>query len=113
MNDQPREAVNISIMPKYSKQIKTRICQLIKTDSYTIAEICKIVGIAESTYFEWQDKKPEFSDAIKRARDHFKKNILVECEKSLIKLIYREAARNGTPTPGVYGGGRQKSWTMG
>lgn len=74
-------------MAKYDKEVVKRICELIELDSYTIPEICSLSGISESTYHEWKDKKPEFSEAIKKARQKFDDLLLVECKKSLIKKI--------------------------
>lgn len=74
-------------MAKYNKEIVNRIIELISSDSYTIAEICKIVGINEDTFYTWKKNKPEFSDAIKTAKDKFNEQGLIECEKSLMKLI--------------------------
>jgi len=56
-------------MMKYDKDIVNRICTLIREDSYTIAEICQLVGINEDTFYEWKRKKPEFSDSIKKAQN--------------------------------------------
>jgi hypothetical protein len=74
-------------MAKYNKKIVKKITDLISKDSYTIAELCSISGISESTYHGWKASKLEFSEAIKRAREDFMQSTLVECEKSLIKLI--------------------------
>ncbi|PKO97260.1 MAG: hypothetical protein CVU12_01395 [Bacteroidetes bacterium HGW-Bacteroidetes-7] len=74
-------------MAKYSKKIVKRITDLIKKDTYTIAEICSMSGIHPDTYYDWMRTKSEFSEAITRAREEFRKSTLVECEKSLIKLI--------------------------
>lgn len=72
---------------RYSKKIVEDICKLIREDSYTIAEICEMVGIAKSTYYEWLKSKVDFSDAIKKAEDDFNQMVLVEAKKSLVKLI--------------------------
>ncbi|NDV81345.1 phBC6A51 family helix-turn-helix protein [Bacteroides sp. 51] len=74
-------------MAKYSKRIVEHICELISADSYTIAEVCKSVGISERTYYDWLSKNADFADAIKKAKDKFIDDMLVECEKSLSKLI--------------------------
>lgn len=74
-------------MAKYSKKIVNRICDLIKKDSYTVAEICSMSGISESTYYEWKANKPEFSEAIKKAEDEFYSFMIVEAKKSLVKLV--------------------------
>lgn len=54
-------------MPKYSEQIVEKICSLIASDDYTVAEICKQVGINRDTYFAWKTEKSDFSDSIKKA----------------------------------------------
>lgn len=74
-------------MARYSKKIVEDICNLVKSDSYTIAEICKMVGISERTYYGWQSKNAEFADAIKKAQYRFNEDMLAECKKSLVKLI--------------------------
>lgn len=74
-------------MAKYNKRIVDAICSHIRADSYTIAEICRMVGISEDTYYTWKKTKPEFSESIKKAEESFKKDILVECKRSLRKLI--------------------------
>ena len=74
-------------MAKYNKKILKRITDLIRKDSYSIVEICTNVGISESCFYKWQSKSTEFTDAIKAAREEFDKLTLVECEKSLVKLI--------------------------
>lgn len=74
-------------MARYNKKIVEDICDLIKLDSYTIAEICQQVGISERTYYDWQSKRADFADAIKKAQDRFNEDMLAECKKSLVKLI--------------------------
>ena len=74
-------------MAKYNEQIVTDICNLIKKDSYTIAELCKEVGIAISTYYEWLETKAEFSEAIQKARYQFDEIIVNEAKNSLRKLV--------------------------
>lgn len=74
-------------MAKYSKKIVDQICTLIRKDSYTIAEICSLSGISESTYHEWKATKSEFSEAIKKAGDDFNSLLIVEAKKSLMKKV--------------------------
>ena len=74
-------------MAKYSAELTERICSLLRADSYTIAEICKIVGIAESTFYEWKDSKAEFSEAIKKAQEECRGFFATEAKKSLLKLV--------------------------
>lgn len=74
-------------MAKYRKEIVDKIVSLIKEDSYTIVEICHNVGISESTFHDWKEKKPEFLETIKRAHEQVIQANLKTCEKSLNKLI--------------------------
>jgi hypothetical protein len=60
---------------------------MIKSDSYTIAEICNTVGIHVDTYYDWYNNKTEFSENIKKAKGEFDDYIANEARKSLVKLI--------------------------
>lgn len=74
-------------MAKYNQKIVNRICDLISKDSYTIAEICQAVNISERTYYDWISKNADFADAIKKAQDKLIQDLLIECNRSLVKLI--------------------------
>ena len=74
-------------MAKYNKRIVKKITDLIRADSYTIAEICSQTGISESTFHEWKASKPEFSEKISRAREAFDEIIVKEAKESLRKLV--------------------------
>lgn len=74
-------------MAKYNKKIVKLICDLIKKDSYTIAEICSLVGINVDTYYDWKKNKPEFSEELTRARDQFDEIIIKEAKNSLRKKV--------------------------
>lgn len=73
--------------PRYSKTLVDRICKLLEEDSYSISEVCNIVGIADSTYYDWQATKPEFSESIKKAKDRFDETLIPEAKRSLRKKI--------------------------
>lgn len=74
-------------MAKYSKRLVNRIADLVREDSYTVAEICKKAGIVESTFYKWKAEKTDFSEALKKAEEDFNSTIVVEAKKSLVKLI--------------------------
>jgi transposase-like protein len=74
-------------MMKYSKDIVNKICSLIREDSYTIAEICSIVGISKDTFYKWKETKSDFSDSIKKAQNDFDEMLVAEAKKSLVKMI--------------------------
>lgn len=72
---------------KYNKEIVEKICELIRSDSYTILEICKQVGISKQTYYNWIDNEIDFLDSIKKAKGHYDEFVISEAKKSLIKKI--------------------------
>lgn len=74
-------------MAKYNKRIVKRICDLIRADTYTIAEICSMSGIHHDSYYEWLKNKPEFAEAVSRAREQFDQIIVKEAKNSLRKLV--------------------------
>jgi len=74
-------------MAKYSKKIVDKICNLLKSNSYTIAEVCRIVAISERTFYEWQAKKVEFSECIKKAKEDRIQFFVAEAKKSLLKKV--------------------------
>ncbi len=74
-------------MAKYNKRIVKQITDLIKRDSYTVVELCSMAGIAVSTFYDWQESKPEFLEAIKKARGEFDEILVQEAKNSLRKLI--------------------------
>jgi hypothetical protein len=74
-------------MAKYNKRIVKHICDLISKDTYTVAEICSLSGISESTYFEWKANKAEFSERLTRAREKFDEILVQEAKNSLRKKI--------------------------
>lgn len=81
MKPKPRRQV------RYSAELVSRICEAIKEDSYTVAELARKFGMSEGSYYEWLKSKPEFLKAIKDAEFEFTSKTLVECNKSLKKLI--------------------------
>lgn len=72
---------------KYNKRIAKKICELIEADTFTVSEICKMVKIAPSTYFEWRNRYPEFKESIKKAEAARMNFFVTEAKKSLVKKI--------------------------
>ena len=74
-------------MAKYNKKRVIHICTLLSKDSYIIEDICSLSGISVSTYYEWITSKPEFSEAIKKAKETYDQLVVREAKKSLMKKI--------------------------
>jgi hypothetical protein len=74
-------------MAKYGRTIVKNITDLISQDNYTVEEICSLSGIHVDTYYDWLQKKPEFSEAITRARARYDGLLIKEAKNSLLKKI--------------------------
>ncbi|WP_373729982.1 MULTISPECIES: phBC6A51 family helix-turn-helix protein [Bacteroidales] len=74
-------------MAKYGKKIISRIVELVKSDTYTIAEICQQAGISISTFYQWQEEHEEFKVAIEEAHEARMQLFVQEAKKSLMKKI--------------------------
>ena len=74
-------------MAKFSKKTVEKIVGLIKSDTYTIAEICRQVGITPKTYHQWVNDYPDFADAIEQAKNERMQAMVIEAKKSLMKKI--------------------------
>lgn len=74
-------------MAKYNKRVVNKIVELMKSDTYTIAEICDRVGIAQRTYYDWQSDNEAFAKAIEQAKAERMQFFVAEAKKSLLKKI--------------------------
>lgn len=74
-------------MAKYGKKLVDKIVGLIKSDTYTIAEICRQVGITPKTFHQWKEEHPEFGQMIVDAKDERMQFFVQEAKKSLLKKI--------------------------
>lgn len=74
-------------MAKYNKKTIEQIAQLIRSDTYTIAEVCRQVGITQKTYHQWIAEHPEFVEAVELAKAELMQNLVKEAKKSLLKKI--------------------------
>jgi transposase-like protein len=102
-------------MAKYGKNITKKIVELIKSDNYTIAEICQQCGITPSTFHEWQKEHEEFALAVSEAKEARMQFFVAEAKKSLLKKIQgytvqekhttmvdsKEKDANGKPKPKI------------
>lgn len=74
-------------MAKFSKKTVDKIVGLVKSDTYTIAEVCRQVGITPKTYHQWVNDYPDFADAIEQAKAERMQAMVIEAKKSLMKKI--------------------------
>lgn len=102
-------------MAKYGKKITSKIVELMKSDTFTIAEICQQCGITPSTFHQWQNDYEEFAQAIQDAKDERMQFFVSEAKKSLLKKIQgytvqekhttmvdsKEKDANGKPKPKI------------
>lgn len=74
-------------MAKYNKKMVERIVGLIKSDTYTIAEICRQVGINQKTFYEWINTHEEFALAVEEARAELMQSMAMVAKKSLRRKL--------------------------
>ena len=74
-------------MAKYRPKIVNQIVGLVKSDTYTIAEICRQVGITPKTFHQWKEEHPEFGQMIADAKDERMQFFVQEAKKSLLKKM--------------------------
>ena len=55
-------------MAKNKEEAIEKMVEMLRSDTYTIAEICRAVGIATRTYHEWQSGDEDFARAINDAK---------------------------------------------
>lgn len=74
-------------MAKYSKKIVDKIVGLMKSDTYTISEVCRQVGISRMTYCNWLNEYPDFAKAVEEAKEERMQFFVLEAKKSLLKKV--------------------------
>lgn len=74
-------------MGKYCRKIIDNIVELVKSDTYTINEMCQQVGITQKTWHKWVADYPEFAEAIEQAKEERMQKFVQEAKKSLLKKI--------------------------
>ena len=93
---------------KYSKDVVNKVKELIQKDNTPIKDICKVLGIVESTFYEWTNKnshrhKKELTEGIEQAREAFWNRTVDEIENALKKRAlgydYEEVAKKQRTNP--------------
>lgn len=74
-------------MAKYTKAIVERIVGFVKTDTFTVEEICAKVGISRRVWYQWRDDHPEFAQALEDAAAERMEMMVLEAKKSLLRKI--------------------------
>lgn len=74
-------------MAKYNKKMVAKVVGLIKSDTYTIAEICRQVGIAPKTFHEWVNEHEDFALAVEEARAELMQTMAMVAKKSLRRKL--------------------------
>lgn len=82
---------------KYNDEIVQKISGAIALGG-TDQDACHIAGINKDTFYEWMNKKPEFSDAIKKAKasqmlswvDYIRKDESWQSKAWLLERIHKD-----------------------
>lgn len=99
-------------MAKYSPEIVKRCAEwvskngLIDYGGARLADFIAFLGIDDQTYYNWQ-KKSEFSDAIKKAKEEFRSSLETDLVKSLA-MVAKGYEWEQTTTEYMDDGGRPK-----
>ena len=102
-------------MAKNKAETVEKIVEMLRSDTYTIAEICRAVGIVSNTYHNWKREDEEFAKAINDAKEERMQYFVAEAKKSLLKKIQgytvdetkvvtvpsKELDENGRPKPRI------------
>ena len=74
-------------MAKNKAETIEKIVEMLRSDTYTIAEVCKASGIVPNTYHNWRRDDEEFAKAINDAKEERMQYFVAEAKKSLLKKI--------------------------
>ena len=102
-------------MPIDKEETVEKIVEMLRSDTYTVTELCKAVGMATRTYYERKRKDNDFVKAIKDAKEERMQYFVAEAKKSLLKKIQgytvdetkvvtvpsKELDENGRPKPKI------------
>ena len=102
-------------MPINKAEAVEKIVEMLRSDTYTIGELCRAAGIATSTYHNWKRDDEDFVKAIKDAKKERMDYFVTEAEKSLRKKLQgytveetkvvtvpsKELDENGRPKPRI------------
>src|SRR5574344_85231 len=90
---------------KYNSKMKSRIVELIKRDSFTVAEICRQLKIDQTTYNAWLKEFPDLAEAVSNAKEELMQSLAIEAKNSLRKKIqgYTFDETQMTTVPGADG----------
>lgn len=72
---------------KYTKKLSEKICEIFASGNHTISDVCKMVGIAESTFYDWKSSNTEFSEALKRVEEKRLEAFASMAKSGLAKLL--------------------------
>lgn len=72
---------------KYTKRLAEKIASVIRSDTYTIIEVCNMARISKATFYKWMHEHEEFAQMVSDARDELRQMLVCEAEKSLLKKI--------------------------
>lgn len=90
MAEQGKEKSKVGRKPMFTpERVEAILDSLRKGDSDEVA--AKIGGISKTTFYEWQNTKPEFADAVKSAKADFEQwtlgEILTDARRGLKVLV--------------------------
>ncbi|MDU1891615.1 MAG: helix-turn-helix domain-containing protein [Dysgonomonas sp.] len=74
-------------MAKYSDDLVKKIVAFVEEGLYTVADVCKMLGISRKSFYEWRDTKEEFKEALEAAKERCNERMLVMAKRSLQRKL--------------------------
>jgi len=74
-------------MATYNKKTVNKILDYFRSDSYTVTQVCKMVGLTRNTFYDWIHKYPKFKEALDLANEERMEFFVTEAKNSLLKKI--------------------------
>lgn len=74
-------------MEKYSTENAKLIVDMLRTDTYTINELCAAAKICKASFYNWQRTHPLFAEMVNDARKELNAKIINGAKKSLWRKI--------------------------
>ena len=71
-------------MAKNKAETVEKIVEMLRSDTYTIAEICRAVGIVSNTYHNWRRDDEEFAKEREKKIKLYEKLLLYWYQKMLV-----------------------------
>jgi transposase len=74
-------------MSKFTEELQEKIISLIEEDTFSVTEICNHLQISRKSFYEWKDTRPEFREAMQKAKEQRDDKLLMTARRSLKRKL--------------------------